>query len=269
MKSSVDIRHLICWLLLCLFCIAVNAQKLPNVQTASLRAPANVKIDGKATEWGAFQAYHKATEIFYLLANDDDNLYLLIQANDINVINKMMGGVSFIIQGSKSSKDKHSINITYPVNDRRNALFFPGKRKGIIQDTSANAMDTLRMMRNQQLGKSHKSIMITGVPGLDTILSAYNDDGVKAVSLFDKKLAYIYELSVSLKHLGLSTAKPTKFFYHISFNGPNSRITAPTNIVVTPGDARAEMIQQSFDRSNAIIAAQAAPTDFWGEYILR
>ena len=39
-----------------------TAQKLPNVQATSLRAPANIKIDGKATEWNdKFQAYNHST----------------------------------------------------------------------------------------------------------------------------------------------------------------------------------------------------------------
>ena len=57
-----------------------NAQKLPNVQQASLRAPENVKVDGKPTEWGdKLQAYNKATDVFYTIANDYNNLYLIIQ----------------------------------------------------------------------------------------------------------------------------------------------------------------------------------------------
>jgi hypothetical protein len=40
-----------------------NAQKLPNVQQVSLRAPANIKIDGKATEWSGFKALNTATDV--------------------------------------------------------------------------------------------------------------------------------------------------------------------------------------------------------------
>ena len=41
----------------------------------------NLKIDGKANEWGeSFAASNKRTSLLYSLANDDKNLYLVIKA---------------------------------------------------------------------------------------------------------------------------------------------------------------------------------------------
>lgn len=51
-------------LLFLLYGFSVGAQKLPNLQQSSMRAPANIKIDGKPIEWGQYQAYNRATEIF-------------------------------------------------------------------------------------------------------------------------------------------------------------------------------------------------------------
>jgi len=51
--------------LLLIASLTVNAQNLPNVQKVSVRAPANIKIDGKASEWDdKFQAFNHATDIF-------------------------------------------------------------------------------------------------------------------------------------------------------------------------------------------------------------
>jgi len=76
-----------------LFSIAflnTHAQTLPKVQEASLRAPDNIKIDGKPTEWNnQFQAYNTATDLFYTIANDDQNLYLVIQAKKPLSISKI------------------------------------------------------------------------------------------------------------------------------------------------------------------------------------
>jgi len=82
------------------------AQKLPNKQEASLRAPANIKIDGQATEWNnKYQAYNNATEVFYTIANDDDNLYLIIHARKSRIIEKMMeGGISFTVSPTNKKK---------------------------------------------------------------------------------------------------------------------------------------------------------------------
>jgi hypothetical protein len=73
--------------------LALHAQKLPNVQTISLRAPAGVKIDGKTKEWNnRFQCYNHATSLFYTIANDDENLYLVIKAIDRDICKKIIGG---------------------------------------------------------------------------------------------------------------------------------------------------------------------------------
>lgn len=78
--------------------VAANAQKLPDIQKSGLRAPANLRIDGKATEWNnKFQAFNKNIDVFYTISNDDDNLYLAIQAIDIKTIYKIFnGGISLL-----------------------------------------------------------------------------------------------------------------------------------------------------------------------------
>src|SRR5476651_452394 len=76
-----------------------TAQKLPTVQIGSLRAPANIKIDGKATEWGnQFQAYNNHVEFYYTLSNDDKNLYLTVQATEKEIVRRIMnGGISLVV----------------------------------------------------------------------------------------------------------------------------------------------------------------------------
>ncbi len=56
--------------------LSAQAQKLPNIQEASVWAPANVKVDARLTDWGEqLQAYNKTVGVNYTLANDDKNLY--------------------------------------------------------------------------------------------------------------------------------------------------------------------------------------------------
>ncbi|MFD2147970.1 hypothetical protein [Mucilaginibacter antarcticus] len=76
------------------------AQRLPDLQKESLRAPADIKIDGKPAEWdNKFRAFNKSTEVFYTIANDDNRLYLTIQADRRNIINKIInGGVALTIK---------------------------------------------------------------------------------------------------------------------------------------------------------------------------
>ena len=97
-------------------CFTAQAQKLPGVQQAGLRAPAQIKIDGKTTEWNnQLQAYNKATGIYYTLSNDDGNLYLTIQAKDRLVIRKILsGGIVFTANRSVKKVDEH-VSVTFPL----------------------------------------------------------------------------------------------------------------------------------------------------------
>src|ERR1700744_1793310 len=80
-------------------CLAAQAQKLKSVQEKGVRPPSNVKIDGKLTEWDdTFQAYNPTVSLYYTIANDDKNLYLVIKSTDQMTSNKIgQAGLSFTI----------------------------------------------------------------------------------------------------------------------------------------------------------------------------
>jgi len=250
--------------------IAANAQKLPNVQEAGLRAPSKVKIDGKTTEWNnQFQAYNHATNIFYTMANDDDNLYLVVQATDYDVINKIVGGgVTLTIQKSAKKNDKDNINITYPVIDGKGSLTFSLRpRKREAPDTTAKTADSIMKRNNKLIGEKCKWLRVAGVEGVDTLISVYNEDGIKAAALFDNKKVYTFELSIAFKHLKLSANDATKFTYHVRINGRKSLGEIKIfNMDGTPMTGPlAEKFNVALDQYNATMSA---PTDFWGEYTL-
>ncbi len=258
------------------------AQKLPNVQTVSLRAPANIKIDGKTTEWGNnFQAYNHATDIFYTLANDDDRLYLIIKATDLSVISKILaGGITFTMQKSGKNNDKGGIRITYPIFEEKLQLAHRGQVLEVMGSIDGNSnsgtapvtAESVVTAHNKTLAEKSKVIRVTGIPGLDTTISVYNEDGIKTAERFDLKgtdtyeITYTYELGIDLKQLGLSfpTAirnDPPKFTYHIALNSTNSfdaTIPTPAN----PADAAA------VETKMAKVGEALSPTDFWGEYTL-
>ena len=256
--------------LTCAWTVNIYAQKLPNKQEVSLRAPSNVKIDGKATEWNdQFQAYNRATNVFYTLSNDNENLYLTIKAIDQDVINKIVGGgISFIIARAGKKNDKDNIAITYPVIT--NTYFNLRGKKGVAKDTSIKAADSIMRSNNNILMYKCKWIKVTGIKGLDTLISAYNQDGIKALGLFDNKKAYTCELSVSLEQIGLKTANSDKFAYHIRLNGSNVLGTYDlTNASYSdPSPENVAKIQGYFAKFNESNAQLAAPTDFEGEYTI-
>jgi hypothetical protein len=87
-------------------CFCLCAKKLPTIQETGLKAPAKIKIDGKIDEWdNQFMAYNRATDVYYSIANDGSNLYVLIQARYSEAIKKIIGGgITFsVIPGGKQT----------------------------------------------------------------------------------------------------------------------------------------------------------------------
>src|SRR5476651_2443429 len=97
------LKRLIFLLGLTLVVIVAHAQKLPGIQTTSLWAPVSIKIDGKPSEWGnEYQALNKATGVFYTIANDNENIYLIVHAKQKRVIQKIIDvGITFIVNSNK------------------------------------------------------------------------------------------------------------------------------------------------------------------------
>jgi len=253
-------------------CVTVSAQKLPNVQLTNLRAPAAIKIDGKAAEWNnQFQAYNRATDIFYTLSNDDNNLYLTIQATDEDIIRKIINGrVSFTINKTGKKSDQDAAVITYPVFDRKDKPAINLREKPKIipgSEESLKQADAFMAVNNKQMTDRAKMLKVTGLKGLDTLISVYNEDGIKAAALFDNKMVYTWEMAVSLKLVGLSVNDAAKFSYNVRLNAvamddiPGINITRAPNGTILSIDIRKDQMTPNSQ-------ATTAPTDFWGEYTL-
>ena len=249
-----------------LFQLSANAQKLPSVQEKSLRAPAGIKIDGKAGEWNnQLQAFNKATEVFYTISNDNDKLYLTFQASDLDIINKIIcQGITLTVNGSGKMKDQEGVAITYPAVNRK---YFPW------DDTPVNLsrrdlMQTASFIEeiNKELSFKTRDIKISGINGIKDTISVYNREGIRAAALFDNKGVFTSELAVPLELLGLFSNVQQPFVYNIKVNGGlvlrkemKIGITSLSveNGTVVFGGPTAEKIKGLY-----------ASTDFWAEYTL-
>ena len=274
---------------LCMIAFSVIAQKLPNVQEKSLRAPATIKVDGKPTEWNnQFQAYNKATEIFYNMSNDNNNLYLTVQATDLNFINKIIcNGISLTINGTGKMKDQGGMVITFPVlNDDafpRGQRGEPRSRIPINLDKPDSwPADSFMVVLNKDLTSLAKDIQVTGIKEItSSLISIYNPYGIKAVALFDNKTIFTYELAIPLKYLGLSVQNPEPFVYNIKLPGINpprgssfeaNAARMQRHAILEPMVLNSVNHQRdtfywtgpTVERFYALIAL----TDFWGEYTL-
>ncbi|PJJ84396.1 hypothetical protein [Mucilaginibacter auburnensis] len=256
-------------LLLMCFCAKVWSQKLPNVQQVSLRAPANVKIDGKAVEWGnKLQAYNTATDVSYTIANDNETLYLIIQAADKYNINKIVnGGIKLNIQKNGSKTDAGSPSIQFPYMEKGARVSFLQRLDltGKSKDEQNQMLDSVMQANNRKLKEKVKYIYVTGIPGVDSVLSIYNDQGIRVAHAFDVEKVYTAEIAISLKKLGLDIADVKKFAYHITINGGANKYSMGISFgPVTNDDGTAN--EEFSKQLNRLVEINAATTDFWGEY---
>lgn len=209
-------------LLLSIICVSANAQKLPNVQQVSLRAPANVKVDGKADEWGDFKAYNSDVGLSYSLANDKENLYLVVQAGLPRMLEKIIAvGITFTINknGTNDYKAVNNTVVTFPVLDfpTRVSILVPAGIQSLRMPSdqinaagmihTALERDSLREVASKLLNIGSKIIKVSGFTGLPDTLSTNNSHNIKTGINLDKKGAYTYELQIPLKLLGLSPGR--------------------------------------------------------------
>jgi hypothetical protein len=260
-------------LILVLVTAAAIAQKLPKVQTASMPAPSNIKIDGKATEWNnKFQAFNRTTEVYYTLSNSATKLYLTVQANERNIIRKIVGnGITLTILPADKSKKlsvtfPHYAAKDYPVSFNLRNPFEPEK------DTFKNSLlaDSVMNAYNATLNDRFKVIGVIGVASAeDSTLSVFNAEGFRAAASFDKKLVYTYELAIPLSYIEQAAGKPGTFKYNLMVNG------VPGDVKTVQGGRGGRLVYTAADGTERNIGgagpdnlAFAYAADFTAEYTL-
>lgn len=236
-----------------------QAQKLPNVQQASMHLPTETKIDGKASEWNnQFQAYNKTTGIYYTIANNNENIYLAVQATDPHFIQKILsGGITLTIKNADKSNKATPVSIDY--------LFIPVvERYAMIKKIEGEEAYTPDDI-NKQFTAAAKQIQVSGVKEIqDTLISVYNDADIKVAAKFDDKKALTYELSLPLKYVQQSLGNNASFNYNVKLNAiritPQPAGKAGEVFSVTSVQRNSKAAQDLQDLDN--------PTDFSGNYTL-
>ncbi|PJJ84398.1 hypothetical protein [Mucilaginibacter auburnensis] len=267
-------KKIIASLFAVLIFVSAYAQKLPNVQQVSLRAPANVKVDGKADDWGnKFQAYNTATDVFYTIANDDKKLYLILYVPAGTVVNRAaVGGIRLMVQTNGSKSPQGAVLIKYPFFEKNKLIVYPVKKVGEV-NTPAEG-DSIMKVYNQKIASNVKLIYTKGVADTDSTISIYNNKGIQAAGAFDQTRAYTCEMAIDLAALGL-LADARQFSYNITINADPNKMSFPTIMgpIVSGTNADGSKMNEaqvaaaniSFQNKNNLIYAT---TDFWGEYTL-
>lgn len=285
-KCKVFFKYLLLFLLAQSNINYLIAQNLPNVQKQSVRLPASYNIDGKATEWNdQYQAFNKATEIYYTLANDDKNLYLVVMAAKPSILSKIMrGGITVTINSSNKKDFKGSATITYPIvkpSDMRaiQREIYKADQPGDVNlsaDAFLRRQDSTMAAVNRKLLFIIKEIGVSNLHGVtDSTLSIYNQYGMKAFLSIGNKNNLVYELQIPLELLGLSR-NVKDIAYNIRLNGLQTDARqVPVNIVGAESGEHINVFKGAGQVSNdnltpkmAEMVAMTSPTDFWGYYVL-
>lgn len=223
---SLSATHYLSGALLLLIHLNSFGQKLPSEQKEAVYAPANVKIDGKPTEWnGKFQAKNSATLLTYVMANDEQNLYLSIQADQTPALGKIFyDGISLVIR-SRKDKNLKPVKMTYPLvtNIERTAIVLPLRDK-------KNNTDSVVALVNDELSRSAKKILVDGIAEItDPDVSIYNEVGLKAAVMVDNTRTMTFEYLLPLKYIKHLLDENGAFDYSIVVNG--AKIEPGTTIV--------------------------------------
>ena len=282
------VKPLVAALLICLT-TAVNAQKLPPIQQASARALQNIKIDGHLQEWANMPwAYNETNRIYYLVANDDANLYLAIRGVDVTVITKVLnGGIAFTVSHSldKKARAKAAGNatVTFPVSLSNNDMLSVVHQVLVLRqfkgDTLAHGkeIDSIRNIANKQLTTVLKEIGVTGLKGIsETVLPIYNDKDVLASGKLQGAQP-IFEIAIPLKYLGLDFNNNINFSYRIKLDIPEFDPNKPRETIMSERLAsmpsmevtsRPTVVRTGLPMHDADMDYQDHKTELWGEYTL-
>jgi hypothetical protein len=245
------------------------AQKLPNKQETSIRIPSNIKIDGKATEWNnQMQADNKRTDFSYTLANNDEDLYLVIQTKDRFVFNKIIDrGLTLSVKNPKSGKNT---SITFPYDTGKGRLSSSFGLFGMGMITEEKVPEAEIAVYNKKLSDKHKFIKVEGIEGLDSLVSIYNENGIRAAELFDNDKVYTLEMVVKLKLIGLPANDGTKISYKLRVNSVENApvVDGDRMSMVGGGEMSPAMRQEAMAYFTEKVAKMYGGTEFDEEYTL-
>lgn len=188
---------------------AVYAQKEDPDADVNIWVQQPVIIDGNSAEWHEpLNNYNTATKLAFALANDQKNLYIIIESLDPATTSRMIGGGITL-----------NINTTGKKKDGM-ILKFLGMQQPPLP-TNHSQTDTLGGPMEDLGHAAHelKAIQVSGFKHIaDGVLAIPNQDGLEIAAAFNKQGDYICELSIPLSSLELKGNGLAAIAYNIKLN---------------------------------------------------
>jgi hypothetical protein len=192
----------------------VSAQSTDPDEDVNLWMSQPVVVDGNSAEWHEpLNNYNTPTQLAFALANDQQNLYLIIESLDEATTGKLLrGGLTLNINTAGKKKDGIKLNFL-----------------GMQHPPAPHDMnDTVRQEETAMMGHMDREhapgvtvIQVSGFKKIpDGSLSIPNNEGIQVAAAFNKQRDYICELAIPLTLLELKGDEVKAIAYNIKINAP-------------------------------------------------
>ena len=209
-----DKKNLLILLLISLSGFAYNsvyAQETDPDLEVNVWAQQPITVDGNSAEWHEpLNNYNTGTKLAFALANDRQNLYVIIESLDEMTTRKVLsGGLTLNINTAGKKKDGFKINFL--------GMDRPPRPAGAGNDS---------LMHTETDHDVHETpvnvIQVAGFKRIpDGVLAIPNKQDIQVAAAFNKNRDYICELSIPLAELDLTGNEVKAIAYNIKFNKAN------------------------------------------------
>ncbi|PWS30057.1 hypothetical protein [Pedobacter paludis] len=196
--------------------VGLSTLKAQEVED-NMRMTKPFKADGISSEWNEpLNEYNTDTKLAFALANDDKNLYIVIESLDPQTtFSVLRGGITLNI--NTEGKKKTGINLVFPLMERP-----PMPKDG------ESPKKELTKMPSEKRGElphdftgMNKTIRVSGFKNIsDGDLPLENNYGIEAGMTIKPNRDLIYEISIPLAQLQVDPEMKKPLVYNIKINSP-------------------------------------------------
>lgn len=191
----------------------VSAQSSDPDEDINMWMPQPVVVDGISSEWHEpLNNYNTPTQLAFAIANDQQNLYIIIESLDQMTTGRLLrGGLTLNINTLGKKKDGIKLNFMgmqhppSPKHDQADSLERPEHG-----------------MEHDEHGPGINVIQVSGFKKIpDGTLALPNDAGIQIAASFNKQRDYICELAIPLSQLDLKGDEVKAIAYNFKINAAN------------------------------------------------
>lgn len=206
-----------------LLCIALSAVSTQEVFAQNTDPDEDINIwmqhpvvvDGNSSEWHEpLNNYNTPTQLAFALANDQQNLYLIIESLDAATTGKLLrGGLTLNINTAGKKKDGIKLNFL--------GMQQPPPLHADQQDSLRRPEPEMMRPADREHAPGVTVIQVSGFKKIpDGTLAIPNREGIEVAAAFNQQRDYICELAIPLSLLELKGDEVKAIAYNIKINAP-------------------------------------------------